>query len=459
MFSWPPAMTISASPHLIACAARWVALRPLPHTLPIVMPGTPAGRPARISAWRAGFCPTPAVSTWPRITSDISSGATPVRASSALIKCAPRSAAGIFAIDPPNFPTAVLSAAVMTTSLMSRSSASKGLRLTLFLQDVFARRVRDRQVAGRGGAELRRVDAHGARMLREPVFPDRPPGAGFRRCRFEPGLRRQHLDVIQPRAHSVASPRMHWPADDARIVTAGGQQKGEIRGAREPARLVNRLPGCDMVRLGADDEHRELNLREFDGTPFRPKLAARQFVVEVQLAQVLSVHAARHACAVGIPGHQIIRGFSFAAHVRVDRRCPQQIARAQQRERRSHLIARKNAGALHDRLEHVELAWADEHRELAGLTEILLRGEQRHAREPLIAVACVGGGRDRQQGPADAIAHGMNLLSRHDLRNGIDHVAYAESQVIVHAELAVARVWILPGHDEHGMALRDQVPH
>ncbi len=63
MFSWPPAMTISASPHLMACAAKCVAFRPLPHTLPRVMPGTESGSPAWISAWRAGFCPAPAVST------------------------------------------------------------------------------------------------------------------------------------------------------------------------------------------------------------------------------------------------------------------------------------------------------------------------------------------------------------------------------------------------------------
>src|ERR1044072_8250795 len=35
--------------------------------------------PALMAAWRAGFCPTPAVSTWPRITSDTCSGATPAR--------------------------------------------------------------------------------------------------------------------------------------------------------------------------------------------------------------------------------------------------------------------------------------------------------------------------------------------------------------------------------------------
>ena len=45
MFSWPPAITISASPHLIACAARWVALRPLPHTLPMVIAGTMSATP------------------------------------------------------------------------------------------------------------------------------------------------------------------------------------------------------------------------------------------------------------------------------------------------------------------------------------------------------------------------------------------------------------------------------
>ena len=63
MFSCPPAITISASPHLIACAARCVALRPLPQTLPMVIAGTMSATPARIDAWRAGFWPHPAVST------------------------------------------------------------------------------------------------------------------------------------------------------------------------------------------------------------------------------------------------------------------------------------------------------------------------------------------------------------------------------------------------------------
>ena len=81
MFSWPPAMTISASPALIAWAARCVALRPEPQTLLIVMAGHMSGRPALMSAWRAGFCPAPPVSTCPSNTSDTCSGLMPLFAS------------------------------------------------------------------------------------------------------------------------------------------------------------------------------------------------------------------------------------------------------------------------------------------------------------------------------------------------------------------------------------------
>ena len=50
MFSCPPAITISASPALMAWAARCVAFSPEPHTLLIVMAGIMSGSPALISA-------------------------------------------------------------------------------------------------------------------------------------------------------------------------------------------------------------------------------------------------------------------------------------------------------------------------------------------------------------------------------------------------------------------------
>jgi len=119
--SWPPATTTSESPFAIACAPSIAALRPEPHTLLIVIEGIISGRPARIAAWRAGFWPTPAVSTWPMITSETCSGARPARSSALRITIAPSSAAGILARLPPNLPMGVRAAPMMTISSMDFS--------------------------------------------------------------------------------------------------------------------------------------------------------------------------------------------------------------------------------------------------------------------------------------------------------------------------------------------------
>src|SRR5476649_1056864 len=118
MFSWPPATTISASPHLTACAASMTALSPEPHTLLMVIPGTLCGNPALMTVWRAGFWPAPAVNTWPMMTSLTASAGTPACASKPLTTWAPRSTAEVLASVPPNLPTAVRAAATMTISDM-----------------------------------------------------------------------------------------------------------------------------------------------------------------------------------------------------------------------------------------------------------------------------------------------------------------------------------------------------
>ena len=71
MFSCPPAMTMSLSPQATACAASITAFRPEPHTALMVSPGVSLAKPDFMTDWRAGFCPEPAASTWPRITSPI----------------------------------------------------------------------------------------------------------------------------------------------------------------------------------------------------------------------------------------------------------------------------------------------------------------------------------------------------------------------------------------------------
>ena len=120
MLSCPPATTISESPCAIACAASITAFNPEPHTTLMVIAGTAFGMPDLISACRAGFCPAPAVSTWPMITSLTWSGATFARSSTPLMTNAPSSVAGVFASVPPNLPTAVRPAATMTMSSFIR---------------------------------------------------------------------------------------------------------------------------------------------------------------------------------------------------------------------------------------------------------------------------------------------------------------------------------------------------
>jgi len=80
--------------------ASATARRPDPQTWLMPKAVALSGTPALMAAWRAGFCPCPAVSTWPRITSQTSPGATPARERAALTTAAPRSWAG----TPPRAP-------------------------------------------------------------------------------------------------------------------------------------------------------------------------------------------------------------------------------------------------------------------------------------------------------------------------------------------------------------------
>ena len=118
MFSWPPATTISLSPQAMVWAASMTDLRPEPHTALMVSAGVSWATPAFIMAWRAGFWPTPAASTWPMMTSPIWSACRPARAMASRITMLPSSVAGVLASAPPNLPTAVRAAETMTMSSM-----------------------------------------------------------------------------------------------------------------------------------------------------------------------------------------------------------------------------------------------------------------------------------------------------------------------------------------------------
>lgn len=81
-----------------------------------VWAGTSCGNPAFIAAWRAGFCPRPACSTLPMITSSTCSGATPARSKAARMTAAPSSVAETELRAPLNVPIGVRTALTMTAS-------------------------------------------------------------------------------------------------------------------------------------------------------------------------------------------------------------------------------------------------------------------------------------------------------------------------------------------------------
>ena len=107
MFSCPPATTIAASPARIAWPAMATARSPEPQTWLIVSAVLSSGMPAAIAAWRAGFMPASAVSTWPITASSTSAPAIPARASAAAMATLPSSTAGRVAKAPLNAPIGV----------------------------------------------------------------------------------------------------------------------------------------------------------------------------------------------------------------------------------------------------------------------------------------------------------------------------------------------------------------
>jgi hypothetical protein len=114
MDSIPPATITRASPARIAWAASITALRPEPHTLLMVSAGTVSGTPPSTAAWRAGACPTPACTTFPMITSSMSSGPTPERSTAVRTEMAPSSVAERGESPPRKRPIGVRTALTMT---------------------------------------------------------------------------------------------------------------------------------------------------------------------------------------------------------------------------------------------------------------------------------------------------------------------------------------------------------
>ena len=96
----------ACAPALIERIARTTAMQPDAHTLFTVSAVTVFASPALKTTWRAGFWPTPAWSTSPKIACSISVGSMPARSIAPASATAPRVVAASGARPPPSRRTA-----------------------------------------------------------------------------------------------------------------------------------------------------------------------------------------------------------------------------------------------------------------------------------------------------------------------------------------------------------------
>ncbi len=247
-------------------------------------------------------------------------------------------------------------------------------------------------------------------------------------------------------------------ADNAGIVAARGEQEGYV-GIGQPHDLEYRMPGRDMVELGAHGKDRHANIGQCHRATIHLHAAFGEIVVQEQLAQVFAVHAIGHAGLVGIPGHQVDHAAAFADDIVVHHLRPDQVVGAQQLEGAGHLLGIQVTLLPHHVFQESHLVFVDEQRQFAGFREIGLCRQQGQAGQALVAVARHGSSGYRQQRAAQAIAHAVDFPFRADRRHGIQRRHHAQFSVIVETQLAVVVIGILPRHHEHGMAALDQVAH
>ena len=116
-------------------------------------------------------------------------------------------------------------------------------------------------------------------------------------------------------------------AHDAGVVAARGQKEGYL-GVGQEVQLVDRAPGCDVVSGRGDGEDRQPDVGQRDRPAVDLVAALGEVVAQEQAAQILRVHAKRHAREVGVPGHQVVHRLALAEQVVMDEARPDQVVRA-----------------------------------------------------------------------------------------------------------------------------------
>lgn len=245
-------------------------------------------------------------------------------------------------------------------------------------------------------------------------------------------------------------------AHDPGVVSARRQTEGHV-GVRQKMQLVDRTPGRHVVACRADREHRHADVADGDRAPVDLVATLRQVVVQEQPAQILRMHAERHAREIGVPGHEIVHLLPAPEQILVDDARPDQIVRPDHLERPGHLMGIEIALVPHQVLKIRDLALVDEQHDLAGFREVGLRGEGGHGLEAVVAVARHRRGGDREQGAAQAVAHRVHLALGHDRAHRVERRHEPQAPVIVEPEIGVFRGRVLPRDHEDRVALIHEV--
>ena len=122
-----------------------------------------------------------------------------------------------------------------------------------------------------------------------------------------------------------------------------------------------------------------------------------------------------------------------------------------------HLRAIEKPLLLHHVFEQRDLALVDEQRELAGLPEVRLSGEERQRLDAIIVFERHGSRRRGEQRSAKTVTGRVNLVAFCDLADGIDCRHHAQTAIIIEARIAVVGIRVAPRNHEDREALLGQI--
>ncbi|MNF81072.1 hypothetical protein D3C84_633310 [compost metagenome] len=213
--------------------------------------------------------------------------------------------------------------------------------------------------------------------------------------------------------------------------------------------------------MGGEDVGRGVDRAQVQLDPAAIQVTGFQVVLQIGVAQVPAVHRPRQVGAVVVPEQQVQRVRFLALEVLVDVVVPPQIVRAQQREGVAHVLALEQADGAVDSADGAfavgHQLFVDEDVDGAGVEVIEEGGQQAHAGDGLVATCRQDRQRRAEQRAADAEPHAVGALLATDFAGHSQALDDAILDQVVPGGAGVGLVEVAPRHQEHRMALLQQM--